>query len=387
MSHPPLALLGVALQPPALSWDIFCRVIDNFGDAGVCCRLARELFHRGHRVRLFCDDIALASRLLSGGDRQCLPELLPWLPDDDPFWGHAVPASVVIEAFACDPPSAYVRQMAAAYRPPVWINLEYLSAERWVEDVHGLPSPQWHGPGSGLTKWFFHPGFTPVTGGLLRESDLSKRRSDWDPHVWRRSMGITLRPGELQMALFCYEQPQLQTLLEGLSQAGIRAHVLATSGWASDQAKSCLWPSGLRWTALDWLSQDDFDHLLWSSDLNLVRGEDSLVRAIWAGKPFVWQLYPQTDGAHADKAEAFLDRYLSSRATTSMPSDAIRTFWRVWNGLPSSLNAVAMIGDLFSGTSWASWQRLSFEFSRQLSSQADLVSQLELFVRQKDPNR
>jgi uncharacterized repeat protein (TIGR03837 family) len=387
MSHSPLAHRGAASKPPPLSWDIFCRVIDNFGDAGVCCRLARELCHRGHHVRLFCDDVALASRLLSGSDPQRLPQLLPWLPDDDRFWEQAAPAEVVIEAFACDPPPIYVGQMAGASQPPIWINLEYLSAEPWVEEVHGLPSPQWHGPASGLTKWFFHPGFTPATGGLIRQENFSKRQAEWDSAAWRRSMGLTLAPGEIQIALFCYEQPMLQALLDGLCKAGVRAHVMATAGWASDQARSCQWPSGLRWTSLDWLSQDDFDHLLWSSDLNLVRGEDSLVRAIWAGKPFVWQLYPQTDGAHADKAEAFLDRYLSAQATTSMASDAIRTFWRVWNGFPSSSNPLAMIDDLFSDALWYLWQRLSLEFSRQLSSQADLVSQLENFVRQKDPNR
>ena len=57
---------------------------------------------------------------------------------------------------------------------------------------------------------------------------------------------------------------------------------------------------------LPWLTQADFDHLLWACDLNFVRGEDSLVRAAWAGAPFVWQVYPQHDGAHAAKVEALL---------------------------------------------------------------------------------
>ena len=76
------------------------------------------------------------------------------------------------------------------------------------------------------------------------------------------------------------------------------------------------------------LDQRDFDHLLWASDCNLVRGEDSLVRAIWAGKPFVWQIYPQDDDAHHAKLEAFLDM---AQAPASL-----RQFHRVWNGLESS---------------------------------------------------
>ncbi|HET9045379.1 MAG TPA: elongation factor P maturation arginine rhamnosyltransferase EarP, partial [Casimicrobiaceae bacterium] len=27
----------------AQRWDVFCKVVDNFGDAGVCWRLARQL--------------------------------------------------------------------------------------------------------------------------------------------------------------------------------------------------------------------------------------------------------------------------------------------------------------------------------------------------------
>ena len=40
----------------ARSWDIFCQVIDNFGDIGVCWRLAADLAARGHQVRLWVDD-------------------------------------------------------------------------------------------------------------------------------------------------------------------------------------------------------------------------------------------------------------------------------------------------------------------------------------------
>ena len=82
---------------------------------------------------------------------------------------------MVIEAFGCDPPRRFVEQMAERFRRRAWINLEYLSAEALRERSHGLPSPQWQGAGRGLTKWFFYPGFTPATGGLLREPGLLAR--------------------------------------------------------------------------------------------------------------------------------------------------------------------------------------------------------------------
>jgi uncharacterized repeat protein (TIGR03837 family) len=143
-------------------WDLFCRVVDNFGDAGVCWRLARDLAARGARVRLVIDDASPLAWMAPAGAPGV--EVLPWP-------GPAEPAEVVIEAFGCDPPPDFVAAMARRQPAPVWINLEYLSAEAYVERSHGLPSPQLNG----LTKWFYYPGFTPRTGGLLREPDLMAR--------------------------------------------------------------------------------------------------------------------------------------------------------------------------------------------------------------------
>ena len=42
----------------ALRWDVYCRVVDNLGDAGVCWRLAAGLAARGQQVRLVIDDAA-----------------------------------------------------------------------------------------------------------------------------------------------------------------------------------------------------------------------------------------------------------------------------------------------------------------------------------------
>ena len=117
-------------------WDIFCRVVDNYGDAGVCWRLARALAARGQAVRLIIDDATPLRWMAPQGTPGV--QVLPWP-------GPAQPGDVVIEAFGCDPPQAFVANMASLARPPVWINLEYLSAEPYVERSHGLPSPQPYG--------------------------------------------------------------------------------------------------------------------------------------------------------------------------------------------------------------------------------------------------
>ena len=88
----------------------------------------------------------------------------------------AEPADVVIEAFGCELPAAYVTAMAKSGRRHAWVNLEYLSAEEWVDSHHGLPSPH---PRLPLIKYFFFPGFSPSTGGLLVEKNWLKQRADF----------------------------------------------------------------------------------------------------------------------------------------------------------------------------------------------------------------
>src|SRR5436190_18143119 len=130
---------------PAQRFDIFCKVVDNFGDAGVSWRLARQLV-REHdiAVTLWIDALASLAKIAPDVDRvrddqvHAGVRIRAWT---EPFCHFDLP-DVVIEAFGCGLPQAYLDAMVAAPRPPVWINLEYLSAEPWVESAHGLPSPQ-----------------------------------------------------------------------------------------------------------------------------------------------------------------------------------------------------------------------------------------------------
>jgi uncharacterized repeat protein (TIGR03837 family) len=120
---------------------------------------------------------------------------------------------------------------------------------------------------------------------------------------------------------------------------------------------------------LPYFSQTEFDHLLWACDFNLVRGEDSLVRALWAGQPFAWHIYPQDDLAHHDKLQAF-------EAALEMPAD-LRKFHAVWNGLetgPLPALSRAAIDD---------WRQWSQQAQRRLQAQTDLTTQLLRFVAQK----
>lgn len=334
---------------PRPRWDLFCHVIDNHGDAGVCWRLAADLAARGVAVRLVIDDPSPLAWLAPGGAGGVSVQTWP---------GDGEPGDVVIEAFGCDPPTGFVAAMAAKAVPPVWINLEYLSAEDWVERAHGLPSPQ----ASGLTKWFLFPGFTPRTAGLLREAGLLERRAAFDGRAWLASRGWAARADERVVLLFSYANPMLPLLRDELAQAPTL--LLVPPGPAQAAAQAWAPAPGLRVQPLPFVSQADFDHLLWSADLNLVRGEDSLVRALWAGAPFVWQAYPQHDGVHHAKVEALLARLAAPPPVAAL--------WRAWNGAP---------GAAWPGLPPAdAWQPALAASRRVLSGQDDLATQLLAFA-------
>ena len=360
-----------ASGPWPRTWDVFCRVVDNLGDVGVCWRLARGLAQAGCEVRLWIDEPQALAWMAPAGAPG-----VQWHRWTDPL-PEVEPGEGVIEAFGCDPPAAFVARMAARAVPPLWVNLEYLSAEDYVERSHGLPSPQFHGPGRGLVKWFFYPGFTAATGGLLREPGLLQARAAFDRCAWLAERGCVLQPGERVATVFCYGNPALAELPGALGAcADAPLVLLAAPGPATQQLQALpegALPPGTRVVAWPWQTQDDFDRLLWCADLNAVRGEDSLVRAIWAGAPFLWQAYPQHDGVHAAKLRALRDRMLQGCAAPGL-APGIEAAWARWNGLDAPGAGPLRLPDL------QAWAQATAAWRAELASGDDLVSRLLAFA-------
>ncbi|MCF8169088.1 MAG: elongation factor P maturation arginine rhamnosyltransferase EarP [Rhodoferax sp.] len=407
-----------------MQWDIFCRVIDNLGDIGVCWRLCADLAARGHTLRLWVDDASALTWMAPGSTRgkwsgiqvfqwdaaKCA-DLVSQLP----------PSQVWLEAFGCDVPKEFIAAYMNSYSHergapidsarPVWINLEYLSAESFVERAHGLPSPVMQGPACGWTKYFFYPGLTGRTGGLLREHDLEQRQNHFDAALWLRHMAIPRRPHERLVSLFCYEPVALSALLCQFAADHQLTALLVTAG----RARAAVLDAVARLTATDpaWneggalaiaylppLTQRDFDHLLWACDLNFVRGEDSLVRALWAGKPLVWQIYPQDDQAHHAKLDALLnlmapeyrDGHVPCGTSAQGPcaasdpvlidrNDAIcawKEFHRVWNGITAPDGS-----DVLPTAQLNNWSGLVKAARCCLMELGDLSSHLIRFIEKK----
>ncbi|MDP2194547.1 MAG: elongation factor P maturation arginine rhamnosyltransferase EarP [Rhodocyclaceae bacterium] len=364
-----------------ISCDIFCAVIDNLGDAGVCWRLARQLAREhGWRVRLWIDDPSPLEKLAP--DRQAIPvEVQRWQGD----LPEIQPADVVIEAFACELPATYIAAMAALPRPPVWLNLEYLSAEDWVAGCHALPSPH---PRWALTKYFFFPGFVAGTGGLLRERDHAVPLLAADP-----ADAVPPAPtfGEtLDVSLFCYDNPALPALLKAWRDGDAPVRCRVADGLPRQQVEYWLgepFPTGCRHArgalelhAQPFFSQDGYDRLLAVCQLNFVRGEDSLVRAQWAERPFVWQAYPQANGAQHAKLDALLERYCAALDTPT--AAATRAFWQAWNGQGDSAARITVHWPAFRAALPALAAQAP-RWARQIAAHGDLAANLVKFCQSK----
>lgn len=328
----------------SLNCDLFCHVVDNFGDIGVAWRLARQLAHEhGCVVRLFVDDLntfaAICPQIQPRMGQQTIDSvsILPWSRQQ-----QLDPGDVVVEMFGCHLLPGFVERIQRLGSQRVrWVNLEHLSAEAWVEGSHLRPSPQ---PG-GIDKLFFFPGFDASTGGLLRESDLLARRAAWErlPSARRialRSLGLPPPPEHaLTVLLFSYARAGAAGWLQAMAQASrpttlwicpgpMRAevdewlHMQLATGQSTVRGSLTL-------CALPFVPQERFDELLWSADACVVRGEDTFVRAQWAARPMVWHAYPQHDHAHLDKIEAFLRRYL--RDADEPVRAAVTAMSEAWN--------------------------------------------------------
>ncbi|MFF7706853.1 elongation factor P maturation arginine rhamnosyltransferase EarP [Pseudomonas sp. NPDC007930] len=365
------------------SWDIFCKVVDNYGDIGVTWRLARQLVaEHGLAVRLWVDDLTPFARLCPGASASAAQQ---WQAGVDvrqwpAQWQPVEVPGVVIEAFGCKLPEAYVAALDARSERALWLNLDYLSAETWVGGCHRLPS-FW---AKGYQKFFFFPGFREDTGGLLREAALLASRQQFDRAGFLASLGVRPAAGTLLCSLFAYENPALGSWLEGLAASPRPVHLLVPQGrieagvvaWLGEPLAvgTPLQRGALVVQALPFVEQDAYDRLLWACDFNAVRGEDSFVRAQWAGRPLLWHIYPQEEDAHRVKLEAFVQLY--SEALSAPARQACAALQDAWN----------FNGDMASA--WAGYLACHAELAAHaedwcaaLAARPDLATELVQFHR------
>lgn len=381
--------------------DIFCHVADNFGDIGVCWRFCKALVKdQGCYVRLFVDDfstfVKIEPMLDKTRDIQHVEgvEIFRWdIAVIDHHYNGC--ADVVIEAFACHLPEKVIGLMTLKSTPPVWIDLEYMSAESWIDTNHGIVSLH---PQTGLQKTLFFPGFTEASGGLTREQGLIEQRQAFQADEkaqaeWRAAVGIPPRQeGLLDISLFCYGVSPLEKLVQAFVDTARSLRFIVPAGVAEDALMRLtgqkpepgleIRHKNIIFHNITFLTQDDYDRLLWSCDLNFVRGEDSLVRAVWAGKPLIWDIYKQVEGAHFPKLQAFHDHYWGGLLPEYREIlDFFSIMWNEGGRQDEDIRATGLLACLPALTDHA--RRRSLE----QAAQDDLATRLVCFIRQQINNQ
>jgi uncharacterized repeat protein (TIGR03837 family) len=194
-----------------------------------------------------------------------------------------------------------------------------------------------------MIKHFFFPGFTPMTGGLLREKGLLMQRDVLQHNLAELWCQLDLPlpiSSETTISLFCYDSAPISNLLDAWAASTTAIRCLLPEGKALGQAANWAGRTGLAvgdsvqrgnllLQIIPFLPQEHYDLLLWACDCNFVRGEDSFVRAQWAARPFIWQIYPQQENVHQIKLDAFLYRYC--QGLTEEAVAALCTFHHNWN--------------------------------------------------------
>lgn len=305
--------------------DIFCEIIDNYGDIGVVYRTAKELqkIFPKSKIRAFLNKLdefkKINSQVLD------LPSqnidgieyiTFDYLRDNA---NELLTAQVIIEAFGCQIPKEYIE--IAYDNSELLINLEYLSAEDWIEDFHLQSSPLGRGK---LKKVFFMPGFTEKSGGVIADSNYLERiqrvLENKEFYEKKYLSDIEDRENKIIGTLFSYEK-NFTPLLEDLKKLDKDVVILAMGEKTQDSLRKILknfsiedFRNSLKYGKieirfLNFLNQEEYEELINIVDFNFVRGEDSFIRAVLTGKPYMWHIYCQEEYAHMDKIEGFLDKY------------------------------------------------------------------------------
>ncbi len=324
-------------------------------------RLAAQLANEhGLCVRLFIDQPEIARALAEKELKIPSAQIRAWHDAD-----AATPAPLIIATFGCTLPESYLRHKALQTPSPVWINFEYLSAETWVESHHRLPSTK----ADGGVEYFFYPGFSPRTGGLLRERDAVRQME---------AMQNDRFDARFTVSLFCYPTAGLEALISAWVAANEPMLVLVPEGKVTDAlGLTCERTQGaLTLRPTPFTDQRGYDALLAQCDLNVARGEDSFVRTQWAGRPFLWHIYPTDDGAHITKMNAFFDVF-----TQNVPSAQMVNAW-------SALNMAFVRGNQDLHAVWSDFARVmrSPDWKRwraHLCGQPDAATQLIEFAKEK----
>lgn len=315
---------------------ILCDVVDNFGDIGFVYRLSRNIFQLNPKIklRLVVNNLASFSKMAPDINPNLAEQIFnSWKIFD---WNKT---ELCVKEFSENPPKIILQCFQC--KRPFWlddilfsenfsqkvqiVNLEYLSAEDWVDDFHLLKS----GTRSVFVKKVnFMPGFTAKTGGLILDKPFINFLYSNRTCKNQNALDFIKKDFSVQeveflknenvfcVSVFLYQKdfsPQIKALKlyqDFVKQKNpeFKVHIfLANSVHLKNFENDCK-QNEIEFSHLNYLEQQAWDAFLTLCDFNFVRGEDSFSRAVLSGIPFFWQSYVQDDEFQLVKVNAFLQK-------------------------------------------------------------------------------
>ncbi len=358
---------------------ILCKVVDNFGDIGVCYRLASRLkqLEPSNTISLVVAGLDSFHNINNQIDENKPFQNVDGLDIYD--WNNAevcTPAfseadgsrlSVILECFQCGRPDwmeAILFKDASGKgglnRTVQIIMIDYLTAEKYAEDFHCLQSLT---RSAKVQKVNFMPGFTSATGGLIIDDA-------WAELLERNEHGPIL--------FFMYDNEWLP-LAEALRDSG--KTVLVGQGKGRNSfVEACSRAEMRDVEILPFMNQNEWDDMMKSCSALFIRGEESLSRACLSGIPFVWQAYPQTEEYQLVKMEALLN--VMKPFFEDDDWEFIHKLWLDFN-LPSAERNEYNFGKecLEFLTGLEAYEYGFRDFAASLRKNCDLCSNLMTFIR------
>ncbi len=292
--------------------DIFCDIIDNYGDIGIVYRLSKELSLNNYNVRIFVNKLHEVTKLIENFDEklsyQKIEEIEFYNLDN---FSVDKGGEVIIEAFGTNLPDSYVENLNPNSK--IIINLEYLTAESWALDFHLKNSIS---PKSFIEKVFYMPGFVKNSGGIILDSNyleisnnIRNNKKKYFNEFYRK-LNLKYNEESYYINIFTYTW-KFKPFLESIKNLDKKFVFFILD--KKIEIPEVL-PNNIEIYTLDYMKQKDFDIFINLADFNFIRGEDSIIRTILSEIPFVWNIYPQEEDYHLLKLEAFLDRYVNKES-------------------------------------------------------------------------
>ena len=306
---------------------ILCKIIDNFGDIGVVYRLCRSLtdINSSIKLNLVVNDLEVFKKI-AGEINPSLGfqtyrgwNIFDWNNADAcrKYFQKNIPA-VILQTFQCGLPDwldelIYGEDFSSSGKFCRILNIEYLTAEKWAEDFHLLRGGS---RSKNVRKYFFMPGFTGKTGGLILDKAFLTALTDKN---YRKDLlkelteTVPLSEEEFRILVFSYPK-DFTFFFNAVSSFAERSrkkvHVYVASGAGLESFKKTekeFKEKNFAADYLPYLSQEVWDAFLCSMDFLFIRGEDSFARAALTGIPFLWNIYQQDEEFQLVKLKAFHD--------------------------------------------------------------------------------